>query len=98
MVRDCYKEIFKLRDMLDNAGIPYICENGFLNGLAIAYPSRENMVCSTIEHDGSYGRQADKIEIMGLLTDEEGKYDDVVVGWLTAEDVFERIKKHYESK
>ena len=45
MVRDCYKEIFKLRDMLDKAGIPYICENGFMNGLAIAYPNRENMVC-----------------------------------------------------
>lgn len=97
MVRDCYKEIFKLRDMLDNANIPYIFENGFLNGGALVYPDRENCVCSAIEHDGSYGRQADKIEIMGLLTDEEGKYDDVV-GWLTAEDVFERIKTHYESR
>lgn len=95
MVRDCYKEIFKLRDMLDKAGIPYLCENGFMNGLAIAYPNRENRVCSAIEHDGSYGREADKIEIMGLLTDEESKYDSVV-GWLTAEEVFERIKTHYE--
>ena len=97
MVRDCYKEIFKLRDMLDKAGIPYICENGFMNGLAIAYPNRENMVCSAIEHDGSYGRENDKIEIMGLLTEEESEYDDVA-GWLTAEDVFGRIKTHYESK
>ena len=97
MVRDCYKEIFKLRDMLDKAGIPYICENGFMHGLAIAYPNRENMVCSAIEHDGSYGRENDKIEIMGLLTEEESKYDDVA-GWLTAEDVFKRIKTHYESK
>ena len=97
MVRDCYKEIFKLRDMLDEAGIPYLCENGFMNGVALVYPNRENMVCSVIEHDGSYGRQVDKIEIMGLLTDEDGKYDNVV-GWLTAEDVFGRIKTHYESK
>lgn len=97
MVRDCYKEIFKLRDMLDEAGIPYLCENGFMNGVALVYPNRENMVCSVIEHDGSYGRQVDKIEIMGLLTDEEGKYDNVV-GYLTAEDVFGRIKTHYESK
>lgn len=97
MVRDCYKEIFKLRDMLDKAGIPYLCENGFMNGVAIAYPNRDNRVCSAIEHDGSYGREADKIEIMGLLTDEEGEYDSVV-GWLTAEDVFNRIKTHYESK
>lgn len=97
MVRDCYKEIFKLRDMLENANIPHIFENGFLNGGALAYPDRENCVCSAIEHDGSYGRQADKIEIMGLLTDEESQYDDVV-GWLTAEDVFNRIKTHYEKQ
>lgn len=97
MVRECYKEIFKLRDMLDNAGIPYMFENGFMNGGALAYPDRENMICSAIEHDGSYGREEDTIEIMGLLSDEESKYDDVV-GWLTAEDVFERIKVHYESK
>ena len=94
MVRECYKEIYKLRNLLDVAGIPYVFENGFLNGGALAYPNRENMVCSAIEHDDSYGRQADKIEIMGLLTDEEQKYDDVV-GWLTAEDVFNRISKHY---
>ena len=97
MVRECYKEIYKLRNLLDVAGIPYVFENGFLNGGALAYPNRENMVCSAIEHDGSYGRQADKIEIMGLLTDEEQRYDDVV-GWLTAEDVFNRISKHYNAQ
>lgn len=32
---------------------------------------------------------------MGLLTDEESKYDSVV-GGLSAQEVFERIKKHYE--
>ena len=53
-------------------------------------------VCSAIEHNGSYGREADKIKIMGLLTDEESKYDSVV-GGLSAQEVFERIKKHYES-
>lgn len=96
MVRDCYREIFRLRNMLDKAGIPYLCENGFMNGLAIAYPNSEKVVCSATEHDGSYGREADKIEIMGLLTDEESEYDSVV-GWLTAEEVFERIKTNYES-
>ena len=94
MVRECYKEIYKLRDMMDEAGIPYIFENGFLNGGALAYPNRENMVCSAIEHDGSYGRQVDKIEIMGLLTDEEQKYYEVV-GYLSADEVFSRITKHW---
>ena len=32
---------------------------------------------------------------MGLLTDEESERDSVV-GWLSAKNVFERIKKHYE--
>lgn len=97
MVRDCYKEIFRLKEMMDNADIPYTFEEGFLNGGALSYPNRENCVCSAIEHDGSYGRQDDKIEIMGLLTDEESEYDSVV-GWLAADEVFLRIKAHYESK
>ena len=97
MVRDCYKEIFKLRDMLDEAGIPYLCENGFMNGVALVYPNRENTVCSVIEHDGSYGRHEDKIEIMGLLTDEESEYDSVL-GHLSADEVFKRIKNHWESR
>lgn len=53
--------------------------------------------CSAIEHNGSYGRKSDKIEIIGLLTDEESEYDSVV-GGLSAQEVFERIKNHYERK
>ena len=44
MVRDCYKEIFKLKDMLDKEGIPYICENGFMNGLAIEKITTEMII------------------------------------------------------
>ena len=33
---------------------------------------------------------------MGLLTEEEAKTDRVV-GWLDADDVFRRIKEHWES-
>ena len=99
MVRECYKEIYKLRNLLDVAGIPYVFENGFLNGAALAYPNRNEgeFVCSVIEHDGSYGRNDDKLELMGLLTNEESEYDDVV-GWLTAKDVFNRISKHYNAQ
>jgi hypothetical protein len=49
-----------------------------------------------IEHYASYGRSEDLLEIMGLLTSEEEGYDSVK-GYLTAEDVFQRIKKHYET-
>ena len=99
MVRECYKEIYKLRNLLDVAGIPYVFENGFLNVSALAYPNRNEgeFVCSVIEHDGSYGRNDDKLELMGLLTNEESECDDVV-GWLTAEDVFNRIYKHYNAQ
>jgi hypothetical protein len=50
-----------------------------------------------IEHYGSYGNSCDELEIMGLLTPEEVEYDSVV-GYLTAEDVFERIRKHYNGE
>lgn len=89
-----YHEILVLEVELYKAGIPHTFEP-YMCGWRIGYPNDEKTVCSAIEHNGSYGREDDKIEIMGLLTDEESKYDGVV-GWLTAEEVFNRIKKHYE--
>lgn len=91
-----YHEILVLEVRLCDAGIPHTF-NPHMGGWRIAYPNDEKTVCSAIEHNGSYGREADKIEIMGLLTDEESKCDGVV-GWLTAQEVFERIKNHYESE
>lgn len=66
-----------------------------MNGAVLAYSNREHCVCSAIEHDGSYGRNDDLIEIMGLLTDEEEEYDSVC-GYLSAQNVYERIMKHYQ--
>lgn len=96
-----YKEIFKLKKMLESANIPFDFfemdpqarliipewEHWHIN-----YPNRNKCVVSVIEGIGSYGEQEDKLEIMGGLTEEERKHDQVV-GWLTAEEVFERIKK-----
>lgn len=89
-----YHEILVLEVKLYEAKIPHTF-NTYMGGWRIAYPNNEKTICSAIEHNGSYGREDDKIEIMGLLTEEESKCDGVV-GWLTAEDVFNRIKKHYE--
>ena len=90
-----YNEILRLEEMLKREGIPYEKEE-FLGGYHIMYiPTEEGHVCSVIEHNGSYGREEDKLEIMGLLTPEEAMFDDVV-GWLTAEEVFERIQKDWE--
>lgn len=63
----------------------------------IVYKKNGDRLISAIEGYGTYGygldgEQGDLIEIMGLLTPEEEKYDSVK-GWLTAEEVFRRIKE-----
>lgn len=91
-----YKEIFRLKEMLENAGMPFSFDP-LCGGWHIRYPDTVSLgtVCSVIEHDYSYGSGADKLEIAGLLTKAEEKID-LVKGWLSAEEVFERIKKHWE--
>lgn len=56
-------------------------------------PDGERLV-SAIEGYGTYGAKADRIEIMGLTTKDEGD----VCGWLTAENVFARIQHYYEKQ
>jgi len=87
-----YQEILKLHDMLVKQNIPHVLRRCF-NGWQVCYPNLD-WTLSAIEHRGSYGRDNDKIEIMGLLTPEESVEDDVL-GYLTAEDVFNRINKHW---
>lgn len=97
-------EIFKLKGMLERAEIPFEFSDRSYDGCGgreyfyqIRYPKAEiNAICSVIQCGFSYGGNEDKLEIMGLLTDEERERDSVA-GWLTAEDVFERIKNHYKS-
>lgn len=86
--------------MLEKENIPFEFldrTNGIITLYQLCYPSVENRVCSVIEGDFSYGGVCDKLEIMGLLTEEES-INDEVLGYLTAENVFERIKIHYNSK
>ena len=63
----------------------------------IVYKSDGERLVSAIEGWGTYGAEADKIEIMGLLSPEEGDGPHDVVGWLTAENVFARIQ-HWRNK
>ena len=97
-----YKEIFRLKKMLEDANIPFDFfemdpearkimpefEHWHIN-----YPNRGNFIVSAVEGFGTYGEQDDKLEIMGGLTEEEKEEGYEVVGWPTAEEVFERIKK-----
>lgn len=94
-----FDELFKLESMLKAEGIPFVYHRQpYKCGFQICYPEDgENRVCSIILHSGSYGRGEGLLEIMGLLKPDEEECDDVV-GYLTAEDVFERIKMHHDGK
>lgn len=93
-----YQEILKLDRMLTDASIPHTLDRLF-DGWQVCYPTREQpeLVMDAIEHYGSYGKDEDKLEIMGLLTPDEEEYDSVL-GYLTAEDVFERVRKHHNGE
>lgn len=89
------KEIDRLAKMLKKAGIPFEHNDDNVLGIKrIAYPTANNKkrVCSAIQGYGTYGNRENLIEIMGLTDTKKG-----VQGFLTSKDVFERIKKHWES-
>ena len=92
-----FAEMDKLEQLLVEADIPYEKERMF-GGKHLTYPRKgDDQVCSVILHKGSYGRHNGLLEIMGLLTDEELECD-TVAGHLTADEVFRRIKNHWEEK
>ena len=92
-----YKEILRLQEMLCGAGISYHIAR-VRDGWHIAYPCNgEKRKCSIREFSGTRGCTKDRLEIAGLLNAEERKYDDRV-GWLTAENVFDRIKRDWERR
>ena len=106
-----YKEIFRLKRMLEKADIPFEFIECFgydkrllseypdiMDHYQLCYPSNdENRKISVIGGFGAHGAEQDKLEIMGLLTPwERYNHGDSVIGWLTAENVFKRIKKDWE--
>lgn len=92
-----FDEIFKLKSLLEGAKIPFEFDmEPDKGGYHISYPSSDpkDRVCSVVLHSFSYGRGSGLLEIMGLLTDDELEHD-TVAGYLDADDVFERIEKHF---
>ena len=78
-----YNEILKLAEMMKATKIPYSMitnERGFW----MKYPEEENFVCSIIENDFSDGHNYDRLEIMGLLTEDE-RYKEVIETWDAAD-------------
>ncbi|HIT08731.1 MAG TPA: hypothetical protein IAB55_06565 [Candidatus Merdivicinus faecavium] len=95
ITNDKYREILRLDAMLTEKKIPHTCEK-MSDGWQIIYPEDgKKRVMDAIEHYGSYGAEQDLLEIMGLLTPEEKKRDNVL-GYLTAEEVCARIEKHWK--
>lgn len=54
------------------------------------YGHGENLICDAICHSGSYGHEEGLLKIMGLT-----RNDDSVEGWLTSEEVFDRISEDW---
>lgn len=89
-----YQEILRLDAMLTERGIPHTCAK-MLDGWQVIYPEPgERRVMDAIEHLGGYGHEVDRLEILGLLTPEERR-ENSVLGYLTAEEVCERIERHW---
>ena len=63
--------------------------NSYLTRHQIIVPSKEKHDWDVICHPGSYGYEEGLLEIMGSIT-----RNDEVEGYLTAEDVIERIEEH----
>ena len=87
------KEIERLVGMLTNADIPFEVTDDVMGNSnnQIWYPNFEKHICDVICHEYSYGGKDGYLEIMGLSDNE---YDDVE-GWLTAEQVFEKISSDF---
>lgn len=92
-----YQEILRLAKMLEKAEIPYRLHTIY-DGWQVIYPDVDcpvDAVCDAVESFMSYGMEDDLLELKGLLTEEEEK-NDAVLGHLTAQDVFNRIEKHWK--
>ena len=88
-------EMEKLIRKLGDKRIPFeLAYQNWTDSIQVWYPNKENPVCDAISHRYSYGGEIGLLEIMGLLTENEAEFD-YVVGWLTADEVFERISCHY---
>ena len=95
ILNEDYKEIHKLHKMCSEAGIP--CEfHRLFDGWQVVYNKNGKYIADAVEHFGSYGHEQDLLEIMGLIYPQDNANGDVL-GYLTADDVFARIKRHWEA-
>lgn len=98
-----YNSIHQLHNMLEEANIPHRIRR-LMDGYQILYYGKDPILeqnnalgsrCDVIEHMGSYGHEKDLLEVAGCIVGDD--INDTVEGFLTAEEVFNRIKADYES-
>lgn len=85
-------EMYKLINLLIKAKIPFEVTE-MVDTPQVWYPSEDICICDVICHSGSYGHEKGLLEIMGLTAD-----SDDVEGYLTAEEVFERIQEDFAKR
>lgn len=85
-----YIEMGKLEWLLQEAKIPYRIE--YIWGMPSVryYGHGDELICDAVCHSGSYGHEKGLLEIMGLT-----RNGDPVEGWLTSEEVFDRISEDW---
>lgn len=94
-------EITKLRAMLDKAGIPHE-DRDYMNTGGIDYQTLypeagDKAIYSVIFNKYSYGYEDGALEIAYKPYMESGRnVSDGIQGWLSAEEVFKKIKKDWE--
>lgn len=87
-----YEHMNNLICLLAQSCIPFEVRH-FRGTLQVGYPCFKDLVCDVVCHDFSYGHDAGLLEIMGLVDVET--LDDEVEGWLTSDEVFQRIRDHF---
>lgn len=86
-------EMNKLIYMLTICGIPFETRpHPIGKSLQLFYPSIASQVCDVVCDEFTYGGKDGLLETMGLVDED---IDDSVQGWLTAEQMFTKIRDHY---
>lgn len=97
------EELDKLQSYLAEHGYYYTrvkpSLSGYPNGVFVfSDPEKTKKLWDAMCHPGTYGYEQGKLEVMGdvILTDDEKCFDSVV-GYLTADDIIQRLEKPVSS-
>jgi len=93
-------EFLKLEKLLDESDLWYeevidtTLKDPYYWHCQICYPSKANKISDVVIFRGSYGVEKGLLEMYGLV--DEDKIGDTVQGHMTAEEVFEIWKRHWD--